>query len=250
MNRDDQGPGRRIAHRDGRALHRLHPRPAPTAALPRPGGLGRGEPLHRHEHGDGLVTIAVRDSQLPLRYLRGVLGFRLSQYLRLGWICPALVQQRALYHEPARPPYGVEDVHIITLGQADGRILGYVGLSGSYDQVPLALDAPDRPRLTTETAHQVDLLRRYAGPGLDTHRVFEVKRFLRNLDMERGTQASLVPWHIVLGFGRSLLALGGPQRRVLAVGDAKEQVAIRHLLLMGLDLEVVGAPRPACPGPS
>ncbi|MDH6124049.1 hypothetical protein [Kitasatospora sp. GP82] len=232
-----------VAGRYTASILRLHER------LHYPGLLEavRGEPLHHHDHGDGLVTLAVRDSQLPLRYLRGILGFRLAQYLRLGWICPSLVQRAALFHEPFRPAHGVEDVHIVTLSAESGRILGYVGLSGSYDPEPLPLDAPGRPRLATELAHRIDLLGPYAAPELHTHHAFEVKRFLRDQSMPPGALASLVPWHIVLGFGRSLLALGGPQRRMLAVGDAKEEVAIRHLTLMGLDLTVVDGTSPSLP---
>jgi hypothetical protein len=207
-----------------------------------------GDPLHVHESGDGLLTLAVRDSQLPARYLRGILGFRFSQYLRLGWISPELTYQRALYHEPLRRHDGVEDVHILTLSVTTGKILGYVGLAGSMDPAPLPLDAPVRSRLTTEIAHDINMLAPYAAPGWNTHQVFEVKRFLRNQAMPAVPIAALVPWHIVLGFGRTLLTLGGEARRVLPVGDAKESVAIRHLRLMGLRLDVVHGTSPSLPG--
>jgi hypothetical protein len=93
----------------------------------------------------------------------------------------------------------------------------------------------------------VDLLAARAAPGWTVHHVFEVKRFLRDQAMPPGPAATRVPWHVVLGFGRTLLRLGGPDRRVLVVGDAKERVAMRHLELMGLDLEVVHGTSPSLP---
>jgi hypothetical protein len=203
-----------------------------------------GEPLHCYDTGDGLLTFAVRDGQIPERYLRGILGFRFAQYIRLGWISRELVYRRALYHEPLRPPTGVPDVHVLSLCLSSGKIRGYVGLAGSKDPAALPLDAPERHRYATEVAHDIDMLAPYARPQLTTHRVFEVKRFLRDQNMGALPLAALVPWHIVLGFGRSLLALGGPGRDVLAIGDAKEHIAMRHLRLMGLDLDVIHGTSP------
>ena len=50
-----------------------------------------GDPLYLSEDfGDGLVTITFSDGQIPARYMKGVLGFRLAQYLKLAAKSPSL----------------------------------------------------------------------------------------------------------------------------------------------------------------
>jgi hypothetical protein len=205
-----------------------------------------GEPLHlvvdpRHE----LVTVTARDSQFPVRYLRGILGFRLAQYLRLSWISAERVHRTAAYHEPLPRPGGVESVHTVTLCARTGKVRGYVGLSCSADAESLPLDSPGRTPFPTEEAHGVDLLAGLARPGLGTHQVFEVKRFLRDQTMPRGVQHQLVPWHLMLSMGEAMLRLGDAVQVLL--GDAKEHVALRHLRLSGFDLRVVEDTAPELP---
>ncbi len=67
------------------------------AALRYPGlaDVVEGEPLCRLDgYGDGLTTVSVRESQLPEPFLRGVLGFRLAQFLQAGLMDPNLVYQQ------------------------------------------------------------------------------------------------------------------------------------------------------------
>ncbi|GGZ52088.1 hypothetical protein GCM10010344_17680 [Streptomyces bluensis] len=189
-----------------------------------------------------LVTLTARDSQFPTRYLKGILGFRLAQYLRLSWISPDSVHRTAAFHEPLLGSRAVENVHTVTLCRRTWKIRGYVGLACSADAESLPLDSPRRTPFPTEAAHGVDLLRRYAQPGLGTHQVFEFKRFLRDQTMPRGAQHTCVPWHLMLGMGESLIGLGDAVRIVL--GDAKEHVALRHLRLGGFDLHVVEGTSP------
>jgi hypothetical protein len=208
----------------------------------------RGEPLHSRVSDDGqLITLAVRESQLPQRYVRGVYGFRLAEFAARGWVCPALLHRRALFHEPPRPPHPVDDVHVIALERATGKIAGYVCLAASLDAEPLPLDAPGRTRLSVEKDHHIDLLAPRAAPGLNTHQVYEVKRLLRAAALPWGVLAARVPWHVVLGMGEALRALDTPQRPVLLAGDAKEGGSIQHLRLMGIDLEVIEGTSPAVP---
>lgn len=206
----------------------------------------RGDPLSLVEDPDGaLVTVTGRDSQFPSRYLKGMLGFRLAQYLRLNWISADAVHRAAAFHEPL-PHSPVENIHTVTLCARSGKIRGYVGLACSADAESLPLDSPCRTPFPTEAAHGIDLLGRYARPGLGTHQAFEFKRFLRDQTMPRDEQHSRVPWHLMLGIGEALLALGDGVRVVL--GDAKEHVALRHLRLVGFDLHVVEGTSPyLCP---
>ncbi|NBM16033.1 hypothetical protein [Streptomyces sp. GC420] len=206
-----------------------------------------GNPLSLIEDAHGaLVTVTGLDSQFPARYLRGILGFRLAQYLGLSWISADAVHRTAAFHEPlphARPTRAVENIHTVTLCGRTGRIRGYVGLACSADAESLPLDSPRRTPFPTEAAHGVDLLGRYARPGLGTHQAFEFKRFLRDQTLPRGEQYERVPWHLMLGVGEAMIALGDRVRVVL--GDAKEHVALRHLRLAGFDLHVVEGTSPS-----
>jgi len=203
-----------------------------------------GEPLCRIEgYGDDLVTISVRESQLPERYLHAVLGFRLVQFLQTGLMDRELVFRQALFHEPVPPPKGVETIHTITL-TGEGSIVGYLGLVGSADPAPMALDAPGRTGFPVEVAHRVDLLSEYAAPDRTSHNVYEIKRFVRERSMARGAQRDRVPWHLILATVRVGIAM--PEIR-LVVGDAGERGALRHLRLVGFDLRVVDGTTPWLP---
>ncbi|MEU0301385.1 hypothetical protein ABZ252_18230 [Streptomyces sp. NPDC006175] len=205
-----------------------------------------GTPLyHAEDVHSGLITLTARDSQIPARYLRGILGFRLAQYLRLSWISADLVYRTAAYHEPLPRPGQMESIHTVTLCSRTGRIRGYVGLSCSADPVSLPLDSPRRALFPTEAAHGIDLLGQYARLGLGTHQVFELKRFLRDQSMPLGIQHDRVPWHLMLGMGEAMIQLDDSIRLVL--GDAKEHVALRHLRLAGFDLHVVEDTSPSLP---
>jgi hypothetical protein len=206
-----------------------------------------GDPVHLHQSGDGLLTLAVRDSQLPHRYLLGLLGFRLAQYLRLGWMSQPVVYRDALFHEPLRPRVGQEDIHIVSLCLVTGRIRGYLALAGSRDPHPLALDQPGRTRLSVEKDHKVDLLGPYAAEGWTTHQVYEAKRLLRDQTMPRDELGDRVTWHVLLALGRILIALDESLPRVLMAGDAKEGGALRHMRRMGFLFDRVEGTSPGLP---
>ena len=77
----------------------------------------RGEPLWlRRRSTTPLTTVAALESQIPDRYLLGIYGYRLSQYLRLGWACPDTVYAQSLFAEPRHRP-DAQDVHVVTLDQ-------------------------------------------------------------------------------------------------------------------------------------
>jgi hypothetical protein len=207
----------------------------------------KGEPLYFSDDiGDGLITMTVCDSQIPARYLKGVLGFRLAQYLRLGLISNELVYQGALFHEPnASSERAVENIHTVTLDAETGRILGYIGLVCSLDPESMPLDSPRRSRFPAESAHHVDIISRFAEPGLGSHQVYEIKRFVCDLSMERGGQRARVPWHLILGLGSGVVNLGDKVRIVL--GDSKESGALRHIRLLGMDPVVIDQTTPSLP---
>ena len=203
-----------------------------------------GEPLCRLEgYGDGLTTVSVRESQLPAPYLRAVLGFRLVQFLQAGLMDPDLIYRRRMVHEPVIPGSGQETIHTITI-TGSGQIVGYIGLVGSADPRPLALDSPARARFPAEVAHHVDLLAPYAAPGRSSHNAYEIKRFVREQSMPRGAQRDRVPWHLILAIGQVGLRLG--QIR-LVLGDSSKRGALRHLRLVGFNALVVEGTSPWLP---
>jgi hypothetical protein len=202
-----------------------------------------GDPIVRLDgFGDGLTTIAVRESQLPARYLRGVMGFRLAQFLHMGWMDPEIAYRRGLYHEPLAPSAGPETIHALTLTAA-GRIAGYIAYVGSPDAVGVPLDAPERGPFAAEVAHHVELLSGFAAPGRTSHDVYEVKRFVRDRFMERGPVSDRVAWHLLLGLGRCALEL----EVQVVCGDSRENGALRHLRLVGFDPLVIDGTRPSLP---
>lgn len=231
---------RGAAERYVRNLIRMH------AELRHPGlaDAVQGEPLCRLDgYGDGLTTVSVRESQLPEPFLRGVLGFRLAQFLQAGLMDPALVYQQGLVHEPVILSKGPETIHTITVTDS-GRIVGYIALVGSADATPLPLDSPVRARFPAEVAHDVDLLASYASSGWTSHNAYEVKRFVREQSMPRGAQRDRVPWHLILAIGKIGLRLGHIH---VVLGDSSERGALRHLRLVGFDLVVVEGTNPCLP---
>jgi len=200
-----------------------------------------GEPLYRVDgRGDGLITLSVRQSQLPESYLRGVLGFRLAQFLQLGWMDPELAYRRALYHEPMTAPSGPETIHTLTLTDT-GRIAGYVALVGSPDPVALPLEAPQRGLFPAEEAHHVELLTGFAAPQRTTHQVYEIKRFVKAGWMASGLQRDRVPWHLILA------GLSSQPEMQMVVGDSREDGALRLLRLLGYDPVVIADTVPWLP---
>jgi hypothetical protein len=167
-----------------------------------------------------------------------VFGFRLAEFVDLSLMSSQLARTTALLAEP--PDATV--VHTVVL-DADGRILGYVGLLGTRDVLPRRLDDPGRSRFPVEGAHDVDLLSPFAGGGLTTREVFEIKRFVRAGDVPPGPAHERVPWHLILALGRSVLPMGRP----LMIGDSRANGALRHLRLIGFDPLVVPGTKPELP---
>jgi hypothetical protein len=199
-----------------------------------------GDPLFllRNEC-DGITTLCVHDSQLPDRYRRALLGFRLAKFLQIGFMDPEIVHGCGMHIEPVSALAGPGTVHGISIS-ARGKIIGYMALVGTPDRVPLPLDSVDRARFPAESAHQVDLLGRFAAPGRDTHHVVEIKRLIRDPSLPAGPQTERVPWHLILGLGKTAMRIGAK----VVVGDAHESGALRHLRALGFRAVVVDGTEP------
>jgi hypothetical protein len=197
--------------------------------------------LHRVERGDGLLTVAVSTRALPHRYLIGLQGFRLAQYLRLGWVCEDVVYSSALFHEPVRN-ICADDVHILTMN-GQGAILGYLSLSAAGDGEPERLSDPGRSLFPVERVHAVNLFDHVAAlPGVRTDQVREVKRFVHSRSLVDRQLRLRVTLELMYAMA-CVLATLRPAVRTL-VGDLEENVALRHLLLSGLEVQIVEGTTP------
>ncbi len=203
------------------------------------GLLGQVAPhhlLHLEQRGDGQATLAIRTRDLPHRYLLGLQGFRLSQYVQLGWICEETIYSSAMFAEPAHGA-SPDDVHVICLN-AVGTIQGYLCLTATGDESPLELLDPARAPFPVESAHRINLFEHVSGlPGVRSDQVREVKRFVHSRTLVDRTQRLRVTMELLYGMGR-VLAEVQPSVRTL-VGDLEEKVALRHLMLAGLDVQLV-----------
>lgn len=202
------------------------------------------EPHHLAVRPDGLTTIAVRTDELPERYLLGLQGFRLAQYLQLGWACQRVVHSVGMFSESTHGLHA-EDVHVITL-DSDGKILGYVSLATSGDREPRDPLADDRAPFPVEVAHDINIFDRVEPlAGVRTDQIRELKRFVHSRTMKDKAQRLRVTLELLLGAGRVLTRVS-PSVRTL-VGDVEEHVALRHLMMAGLEVQMVEGTAPRLP---
>ncbi len=167
-----------------------------------PNALLDAELLHRVERPNGLTTLTVRTDQLPDRYLLGLMGFRLAQYLQLGYACRQVVHAAGMFAEPAHH-LADDDIHVVTL-DARGRILGYLSLAGSGDARPYELIDPARRPFPVEVAHDLNLFHRVEPvDGVRSDQVRELKRFVHSRLMQDKEQRLQVTLELLLGAGRA-----------------------------------------------
>jgi hypothetical protein len=207
--------------------------------------LPLGDLPHLAVRGDGLVTVAATTEQLPHRYLLGLQGFRLAQYLQLGWACEETLHRSAWFCEPLQSVHS-DDVHVLTVSGRSGRILGYLGLTTAGEHTPRPLLDPDRARFPVEDAHRINVFDHVPAPdGVRSDQVRELKRFVHSRSLTDKAQRLRVTLELLLGAGRTLASVQ-PAVRVLT-GDVEEDVALRHLLLAGLDVHLIEDTRPWLP---
>ena len=196
---------------------------------------------HFAERGDGLVTLAMKTRHLPHRYLIGLQGFRLAQYLQLGWACSDVAYRQAIFCEPLGVTHA-DDEHIITMSPS-GRILGYVSLATNGDGESRDLFDPERAAFPVEEAHGINIFDRVAPlAGVGTHEVRELKRFVHSRTLTDRTQRLRVTLELLHGLGQAVAA-ASPAVRTL-IGDVEEHVALRHLLMAGLEVQLVEGTAP------
>jgi hypothetical protein len=135
-----------------------------------------------------------------------------------------------------------DDEHIITMSPS-GRILGYVSLATNGDGESRDLFDPERAAFPVEEAHAINIFDRVAPlAGVGTHEVRELKRFVHSRTLTDRTQRLRVTLELLHGLGQAVVA-SSPAVRTL-IGDVEEQVALRHLLMAGLEVQLVEGTTP------
>jgi hypothetical protein len=204
-----------------------------------------GEPVWlRRRNTTPLTTVAALESQIPDRYLLGIYGFRLSQYLRLGWACADTVYARSLFAEPHRR--SPRDLHVVTLDQHTGHILGYINLARPGAETGKILDDHTRAQFSVEVAHGFwvqDEVPDLANAPYDS--IGEIKRFIRDVGLTDKDLCARVPCEVLTGLLRALSAIG--PRIEWLVGDLQESVILKYLLKSGMRTRLIEGTSPALP---
>ena len=177
--------------------------------------------------GDDLITVSYRAADLDQRMLDVIYGFRLAEFVARGMMSATLAERTALVKEPDD---GTE-VHVLTFDMT-GRLVGYIGLLGlNIYGSGLQLDDPDRPLFPVEVAHGVELLSKFSAPHIDTSNVYEIKRFIRAGNISDRKIRDRIPWHLLLGLGRTVT--DQLTNLKLVVGDGRKNGTLQHLKLLG-----------------
>jgi hypothetical protein len=201
--------------------------------------------LYQARRDDGLVVMAVRHDGIPERYLLGIHGFRLAQYLRLQFASERIAFDRALFAEPAGRH--ANEIHVIALDEPSGTILRYVSLAGTPDPVPMHPRDPDRTLFPCEVVHGVNLFDHVqVDEEIDTSQIWEIKRLVHRGTDTGGLVARLrLTLELMLGFYTALSRVDPPVRVI--IGDGEERVAIARLLRSLRDITVVEGTTPSVP---
>ncbi|MFJ1702307.1 hypothetical protein [Kitasatospora sp. NPDC088346] len=196
---------------------------------------------------DGLVVLAARHRGIPERYLIGIYGFRLAQYLRLRFADESLAFRRALFSEP-HGGHRAEEVHVLAMDERTGAILRYVSLVGAPEGDPADLRDPDRTPFPCERAHRINLFDHVAfEEEVTTSEVWEVKRLVHRGPQggDNGATRLRVTLELMLGFYTALGRIR-PGVKVL-VGDGEEGVAIQRTLRSLREITVLEGTVPSLP---
>lgn len=201
--------------------------------------------LYQANHGRGLVTLVAHTDQIPERYLIGLAGFRLAEYLQAGFASEELVFGRSLFCEPIRE-FHQDDTHVITIDEETGRILGYVALAHSQDPEPRRLADPGRLPFPCEEVHSIRL--QTALPdlphvrALETRHIREVKRLAHNHTVTARDLRLRITLELLAGVTMAVYAERDSIR--LLIGDVEEHIALKHLVLLGLDVYLLTGTTP------
>ena len=202
-----------------------------------------GESFVRYGH--QVTTVAVHARDLPHRYAVGIAAFRLTQYLRTGYASTAVAARHHLFCEPLAS-FASTDWHVLCLDDITGQLLGYIEFAGISDPDARPVIDPARARFPVEATHDIDLFSHVpTPPGLTTHDVREVKRFVHSGSLADKHKRLRVSLELLLGLG-SIVEKTYPRIKSV-IGDVESHVALRHILILGLDAHILAGTTPSLP---
>jgi hypothetical protein len=193
----------------------------------------------------GVTTVVARTGDIGHRYLLGIAGFRLAQYVRLGYVNTAKAATDALFCEPLAT-IDVNDWHVVCLDSATGAILGYVELASNGGPAAPVRATADRPLFPVEQTHGIDIFDVVDAPAdLSTDQVREVKRMVHNGALDDRRTRYRVSIELILGL-QWVFVNATPRVRVI-IGDAEAHLTLRHLVAGGVSPIVITGTAPRLP---
>ncbi|MFB7601041.1 hypothetical protein, partial [Streptomyces sp. NPDC056160] len=118
------------------------------------------------------------------------------------------------------------------------------GQSAATDLAPLNFEDPNRHLFPCEEAHAIRLQAVLPDAAdLTTHEIREVKRFIGAHDVTDRALRLRITLELLAGITMAIQAENGSVR--LLVGDVEEHVALRHLMLLGLDVHLLTGTTPS-----
>ncbi|TLG08784.1 hypothetical protein FEK35_16510 [Nocardia cyriacigeorgica] len=204
-------------------------------------GVEQTRVVERH----GVTTVVARTCDIPHRYLLGIAGFRLAQYVRLGFMSAPRMARDALFCEPL-DDLNPDDWHIVCLDSASGEILGYLELAGNGGPAEPVRANPGRRLFPVEEVHGIDIFELVDAPRhLSTENVREVKRMVHNRAIADRRLRYRVSVELILG--TQWVAAEATPAMLVVVGDAEAHVALRHIATVGLNPIVLSGTDPRLP---
>ncbi|MEU5536004.1 hypothetical protein [Streptomyces sp. NPDC020362] len=201
-----------------------------------------GAALHQFDQARGLTTSVAYSESIPERYLLGLAGFRLAEYLNAGFASRKIVFDRSLFCEPVQGMHH-RDIHVVTTHTDSGRIVGYVALAHSQDPEPQLLTDPARLPFSSEQVHDIRLQKLLDDPStVTTHQIREVKRLVHAHSVTDRQMHLAITLELLAGISMAVQT-EHPGLRLL-VGDVEEHIALRHLVLLGLTVRLVQGTKP------
>lgn len=194
------------------------------------------------DNGQGLLTIGGRTADLPPEMCLAVATFRLGEYLSLRFASDEVAWRMALHAEPLSN-LSADDFHVVTFDTRTGRILGYVCLATNGDTEPRSLGMDRQAaRFPVELAHDLDVFVAVGSPATHSGHVREIKRFVHCGELTDPPLRLRITVDLMQGLAQSLLGQCSDTRVV--IGDLEAATALRHLLLMGLEVHLIEGTRP------
>jgi cyclic nucleotide-binding protein len=189
---------------------------------------------------NGVTVLAVPTPALSEAELKGIMAYRLAQYLVVHFVDARMIYEAQMEHEPIAK-VAPNDIHFLAGSTETGEILCYATLEGGPEFQPGAtLRTLDRPLFPAEQVHGWGIFNHLMIlPDLPLNRIRELGRFVKN---QRLHTFDLLGIRGPVEIGVALFkTLAGPLRMEVEalVGDLEEGVARQNLDFFHVPLVVI-----------